>query len=101
MARCPKHGNIFFWVRLPNPAKQVGISHLVVFINKVDQIDDPEMLELVEMEMRELLTEYGYPGDDIPIIMGSGLCALQDREPEIGVNAVKKLMQAVGKSFLI
>lgn len=74
---------------------------MVVFINKVDQIDDPEMLELVEMEMRELLTEYGYPGDDIPIIMGSGLCALQDREPEIGVNAVKKLMQAVGKSFLI
>jgi len=76
-------------------AKQVGISHLVVFVNKVDAVDDKEMLELVEMEMRELLTEYGYPGDDIPIIMGSALCALEDRKPEIGVDAIKKLMEAV------
>ena len=76
-------------------AKQVGVDHLVVFINKVDAIDDPEMLELVEMEMRELLTEYGYPGDDIPIIMGSGLCALEDKRPEIGVEAIAKLMAAV------
>lgn len=77
-------------------AKQVGITHLVVFVNKVDAVDDKEMLELVnnvfisnfcqvEMEMRELLNEYGFPGDDIPIIMGSGLCALEDREPEIGI----------------
>lgn len=76
-------------------AKQVGVDHLVVFINKVDAIDDKEMLELVEMEMRDLLTEYGYPGDKIPIIMGSGLCALENKNPEIGVEAVKKLMQAV------
>lgn len=76
-------------------AKQVGVDHLVVFVNKVDAVDDPEMLELVEMEMRELLTEYGYPGDDVPIIMGSGLCALEDRKPEIGVEAVLKLMEAV------
>ncbi|KAJ3320701.1 translation elongation factor Tu [Boothiomyces sp. JEL0866] len=76
-------------------AKQVGITHLVVFVNKVDAVDDKEMLELVEMEMRELLSEYGFPGDDIPIIMGSGLCALEDREPEIGVEAIRKLMAAV------
>lgn len=76
-------------------AKQVGISNLVVFVNKVDAVDDKEMLELVEMEMRELLSEYGYPGDEVPIIMGSGLCALEDREPEIGVEAIKKLMDAV------
>lgn len=84
-------------------AKQVGIEHLVVFINKVDAVDDPEMLELVEMEMRELLTEYGYPGEEVPIIMGSGLCALEgkfiylkvDRLPEIGSEAVLKLMDAV------
>ncbi|KAJ2995848.1 translation elongation factor Tu [Globomyces sp. JEL0801] len=76
-------------------AKQVGITHLCVFVNKVDAVDDPEMLELVEMEMRELLTEYGFPGDDVPIIMGSGLCALEDRQPEIGVQAVQKLMDAV------
>jgi elongation factor Tu len=76
-------------------AKQVGITHLVVFVNKVDAVDDKEMLELVEMEMRELLTEYGFPGDEVPIVMGSGLCALEGREPEIGFNAVKKLMDAV------
>ena len=76
-------------------AKQVGISHLVVFVNKVDAVDDKEMLELVEMEMRELLTEYGFDGDEVPIIMGSGLCALEGREPEIGVEAIRKLMEAV------
>ncbi|KAI8906953.1 P-loop containing nucleoside triphosphate hydrolase protein [Gorgonomyces haynaldii] len=78
-------------------AKQVGITHLVVFINKVDAVDDKEMLELVEMEMRELLSEYGFPGDDIPIVMGSGLCALEGREPEIGVNAIIKLMEEVDR----
>ncbi|KAL2911925.1 translation elongation factor Tu [Polyrhizophydium stewartii] len=76
-------------------AKQVGVSHLVVFINKVDAVDDKEMLELVEMEMRELLGEYGYPGEEVPIIMGSALCALEGREPEIGEQAILKLMDAV------
>ncbi|TPX57842.1 hypothetical protein PhCBS80983_g03520 [Powellomyces hirtus] len=76
-------------------AKQVGVSRLVVFINKVDAVDDEEMLELVEMEMRDLLGEYGYDGEETPIVMGSALCALEDREPEIGQQAILKLMQAV------
>ncbi|KAJ3041554.1 translation elongation factor Tu [Rhizophlyctis rosea] len=76
-------------------AKQVGVSHLVVFINKVDAVDDKEMLELVEMEMRDLLSEYGFNGDEVPIIMGSALCALEGREKEIGEEAIKKLMAAV------
>ncbi|KAK5672576.1 hypothetical protein BDV3_002751 [Batrachochytrium dendrobatidis] len=76
-------------------AKQVGVDHLVVFVNKVDAVDDKEMLELVEMEMRELLAQYGYSGDDVPIIMGSALCALEGREPEIGEQAIQKLMAAV------
>eukprot|EP00842_Homolaphlyctis_polyrhiza_P001367 jgi/Hompol1/2230/HPOL_002868-RA len=76
-------------------AKQVGVSHLVVFVNKVDAVDDKEMLELVEMEMRELLSEYGFPGEEVPIIMGSALCALEGREPEIGEQAIIKLMDAV------
>ncbi|KAI9000133.1 elongation factor Tu [Hyaloraphidium curvatum] len=75
-------------------AKQVGVSHLVVFINKVDTIDDPEMLELVEMEMRDLLVEYGY-SKDTPIVQGSALCALQGTKPEIGKDAIMKLMKAV------
>ncbi|KAJ3129524.1 translation elongation factor Tu [Nowakowskiella sp. JEL0407] len=76
-------------------AKQVGVSALVVFVNKVDAIDDPEMLDLVEMEMRDLLSEYGFPGDTTPIIKGSALCALEGRQPEIGSEAIVKLMQAV------
>ncbi|RKO85102.1 P-loop containing nucleoside triphosphate hydrolase protein, partial [Blyttiomyces helicus] len=76
-------------------AKQIGCTQIVVFINKVDAVDDPEMLELVEMEMRELLNEYGYPGDDIPIVMGSALMALEGKKPEIGTEAIKKLMDAV------
>ncbi|KXS19879.1 translation elongation factor Tu [Gonapodya prolifera JEL478] len=76
-------------------AKQVGVQYLVVFINKVDTIDDPEMLELVEMEMRDLLSEYGFPGEKTPIILGSALCALESRRPEIGVDAINKLMDAV------
>ncbi|KNE66542.1 elongation factor Tu, mitochondrial [Allomyces macrogynus ATCC 38327] len=76
-------------------AKQVGISNLVVFINKVDAIDDPEMLELVEMEMRELLSSYGFNGDDTPIVAGSALCALEGRNPELGEQAIEKLMAAV------
>ncbi|KAJ1862793.1 translation elongation factor Tu [Coemansia sp. RSA 989] len=76
-------------------AKQVGIKKLVVFINKADAIDDPEMLELVEMEMRELLNEYEFDGDSTPIVSGSALCALEGRNPELGVEAIKKLMAAV------
>lgn len=76
-------------------ARQVGVQNLVVFVNKVDTIDDPEMLELVEMEMRELLSQYGFDGDNTPVIMGSALCALESREPEIGEQAIMKLLDAV------
>src|SRR5690606_11375739 len=68
---------------------------LVVFMNKVDQVDDPELLELVEMEIRELLSSYDFPGDDIPIIKGSALAALEDSNKEIGHDAVLALMKAV------
>ena len=76
-------------------ARQVGVPALVVFMNKVDMVDDPELLELVEMEVRELLSSYQFPGDDIPIVKGSALCALEDRSPEIGREAILKLMAEV------
>jgi elongation factor Tu len=76
-------------------ARQVGVPALVVFLNKVDQVDDEELLELVEMEVRELLDTYEFPGDDIPIIKGSALAAVEGRDPEIGENAIKELMEAV------
>lgn len=76
-------------------ARQVGIQRVVVFVNKVDTIDDPEMLELVEMEMREVLSTYGFDGDNTPVIMGSALCALEGRQPEIGSEAIMKLLDAV------
>jgi elongation factor Tu len=76
-------------------ARQVGGPALVVFLNKVDMVDDPELLELVELEVRELLSKYEFPGDDIPITKGSALCALEDRSPEIGRDAVLKLMESV------
>ena len=76
-------------------AKQVGVPAMVVYLNKVDQVDDPELLELVELEVRELLTSYDFPGDDIPIITGSALAALEDRDPEIGEQSVRKLLEAV------
>ncbi|GAB0117436.1 elongation factor Tu [Acidisoma sp. 7E03] len=76
-------------------ARQVGVPALVVFMNKVDMVDDPELLELVEMEVRELLSSYQFPGDDIPITKGSALCALEDKQPEIGEQAVLALMQTV------
>ncbi|NHK27321.1 elongation factor Tu [Parvularcula flava] len=76
-------------------ARQVGVPALVVFLNKVDQVDDEELLELVEMEVRELLSSYEFPGDDIPIIAGSALAALEGRDPEIGENKIKELMEAV------
>jgi elongation factor Tu len=76
-------------------ARQVGVPALVVFLNKCDMVDDPELLELVEMEVRELLSSYQFPGDDIPIIHGSALCALEDKQPELGNDAILKLMAAV------
>ncbi len=76
-------------------ARQVGVPALVVFLNKVDMVDDPELLELVEMEVRELLSSYNFPGDTIPIVRGSALCALEGREPEMGKQAILKLMEAV------
>ena len=75
--------------------RQVGIPALVVFLNKVDQVDDEELLELVELEVRELLSSYEYPGDDIPITKGSALMALEDKRPEIGRDAVLALMETV------
>jgi len=76
-------------------ARQVGVPALVVFLNKVDQVDDEELLELVEMEVRELLSSYEFPGDDIPIIAGSALAALEGRDPEIGETKIRELMAAV------
>jgi elongation factor Tu len=76
-------------------ARQVGVPALVVFLNKVDQVDDPELLELVELEVRELLSSYDFPGDDIPIVTGSALAALEDKTPEIGHDAILALMKAV------
>ena len=76
-------------------ARQVGVPSLVVFMNKVDQVDDPELLELVEMEVRELLSSYDFPGDDIPIISGSALAALEGRDADIGESKITELMAAV------
>src|SRR5690554_2305142 len=76
-------------------ARQVGVPALVVFMNKVDQVDDPELLELVEMEIRELLSSYDFPGDDIPVIAGSALAALEGRDDEIGKDKILELMKAV------
>ncbi|KAI3526785.1 hypothetical protein L1887_06048 [Cichorium endivia] len=76
-------------------ARQVGVPSLVCFLNKVDAVDDPELLELVELELRELLSFYKFPGDEIPIVRGSALSALQGNNDEIGKNAILKLMEAV------
>ena len=76
-------------------ARQVGVPALVVFMNKVDQVDDEELLELVELEIRKLLSSYDFPGDDIPIVKGSALAALEGRDDEIGKNAINELMAAV------
>jgi len=78
-------------------ARQVGVPALVVFMNKVDQVDDEELLELVELEIRELLSSYEFPGDDISIVKGSALAALEGRDDEIGKNAILELMAAVDK----
>jgi len=76
-------------------ARQVGVPAVVVFLNKVDMLDDPELLELVELELRELLSSYEFPGDDLPIVPGSALKALEGDESEIGEQAVLKLMEEV------
>jgi elongation factor Tu len=76
-------------------ARQVGVPALVVYLNKVDMVDDPELLELVELEVRELLSSYQFPGDDIPVIKGSALCALEDRDPDMGEKSIMELMDAV------
>jgi elongation factor Tu len=78
-------------------ARQVGVPALVVFMNKVDMVDDPELLDLVELEVRELLKSYQFPGDDIPVIRGSALMALEDKNPEQGEQAVLKLMAEVDR----
>ena len=76
-------------------ARQVGVPAIVVYMNKVDQVDDEELLELVEMEIRELLSSYDFPGDDVPIIAGSALAAVEGKNPEIGKESILKLMAAV------
>ena len=76
-------------------ARQVGVPDIVVYMNKVDQVDDAELLELVEMEIRELLTSYQFPGDDIPIVKGSALAALEGRDKEIGEDSMRALLKAV------
>src|SRR3984885_11276748 len=78
-------------------ARQVGVPSLVVYMNKVDMVDDAELLELVELEVRELLSSYDFPGDDIPVIKGSALMALEDKKPELGHDGILKLMAAVDK----
>ena len=76
-------------------ARQVGVPYVVVFLNKADMVDDPELLELVEMEVRELLSEYEFPGDDVPVVIGSALRALEGDEGEYGEPAIVQLMEAV------
>src|SRR3954462_6434142 len=80
-------------------ARQVGVPALVVFLNKVDMVDHPELLELVELEVRELLSKYNFPGDKIPVIKGSALMALEDKDPKLGHDAVLELMKAVDENI--
>ena len=80
-------------------ARQVGVPSIVVFLNKSDQVDDPELLELVEMEIRELLSSYDFPGDDIPIIVGSALAATEGKNPDIGEKKILELMQKVDENI--
>ena len=78
-------------------ARQVGVPAIVVYMNKCDQVDDPELLELVEMEIRDLLSSYQFPGDEIPIVKGSALCALEGTNPELGEKSIEKLMEEVDR----
>jgi elongation factor Tu len=76
-------------------ARQVGVPYIVVYLNKADMVDDPELLELVEMEVRELLSEYDFPGDEVPVVVGSALRALEGDEGELGEQSITQLMEAV------
>src|SRR3979490_1002030 len=76
-------------------ARQVGVPALVVYMNKVDMVDDPELLELVELEVRELLSKYNFPGDKIPVVKGSALMALEGKDPKLGHDSILELMKAV------
>src|SRR5207344_1880237 len=76
-------------------ARQVGVPALVVYLNKVDMVDDPELLDLVELEVRELLSKYEFPGDEIPIVKGSALAALEGKDEEVGKKSIEALMDAV------
>jgi elongation factor Tu len=78
-------------------ARQVGVPAIVVYLNKVDMVDDPELIELVELEVRELLSKYKFPGEETPIVRGSALCAMEGREPELGEKSILSLMDAVDK----
>ena len=78
-------------------ARQVGVPAIVVYMNKVDQVDDPELLDLVEMEIRELLSSYDFPGDDIPVVRGSALVTLENGDPKIGHDSIVKLMEEVDR----
>ena len=80
-------------------ARQVGVPCIVVCMNKVDMVDDPELLELVELEVRELLSKYNFPGDKIPVIKGSALCALEGKDPKLGHDAILELMKAVDENI--
>ena len=80
-------------------ARQVGVPALVVYLNKCDMVDDPELLELVELEVRELLSKYNFPGDKIPIIKGSALAALEGKDPKLGHDSILELMKAVDESI--
>lgn len=80
-------------------SRQVGVPYIVVFLNKADMVDDPELLELVEMEVRDLLTQYNFPGDDTPIVTGSALKALEGEQSDIGVESVKRLVKAMDEYF--
>ena len=82
-------------------ARQVGVPAMVVFLNKVDAVDDPELVDLVEMEVRELLSFYKFPGDEIPIVRGSALHALNGTEPKMGRESIIELMQAVGERLAV
>ena len=76
-------------------ARQVGVPYIVVFLNKADKVEDKELLELVELEVRELLTKYGFPGDDVPVIIGSAIKAIEGDQSEVGVPSILKLLEAV------
>jgi elongation factor Tu len=80
-------------------ARQVGVPAIVVYLNKVDMVDDPELLDLVELEVRELLSKYQFPGDTIPIVRGSALMALEDKQKELGHDSILRLMEAVDSSI--